>query len=126
MAKGVVNNYNSHVPNPPDKPQSINIRIEGDKIFRNDTLMAYYTMDLRLPGGSMNGTSKGSYLYRIDDTAGNFMAWVKVPLARSVFFLQPAGEKESLSIVTTDRDERKIIASAAKVLVVHNMSKQGN
>lgn len=126
LDKGVVNRYNSSSPNPADNPQTINIRIEGDKIFRNDTLMGRYMIDMHLAGGGLQGSSKNSNLYRIDDAEGNLMAWVKVPLTRSVFFLAPAGEKESLSVVTTDRDERKIIASAAKVLTVHKMYKGGN
>ncbi|MCB0697247.1 MAG: hypothetical protein KDC07_07770, partial [Chitinophagaceae bacterium] len=76
LQQGIVNNYNSGTPTPAEKPQSINIRIAGDKIYRNDTLMGYYRMDMHLPLGNLHGSSKNNYLYRIEDTTGKFIAWV--------------------------------------------------
>lgn len=124
LQKGVVNNYNSETGKVAERPATINIKVVGDKIYRDDSLFARYELDKHLPGIGLSGSAQNSNLYKIEDMNGNLMAWVSVPMLRSVFFLTPAGEEEALSIVTTDRDEHKIIASATKVLIVHNRMKQ--
>lgn len=124
LQMGVASDYNSATGKPKQQPSTINIKVEGDKIYRDNNLYAVYTLDKHLAGGGVWGSSKGSNLYKIDDPNGNLLAWVSVPVLRSSFFLLPAGEKESLSVVTTDRDEQKIIANAAKVLIVHSAAKK--
>lgn len=123
LQQGVASDYNSATGKAKQQPSTINIKVEGDKIYRDNNLFAVYTLDKHLTGGGVWGSSKGSNLYKIDDPNGNLLAWVSVPVLRSTFFLLPAGEKESLSVVTTDRDEQKIIANAAKVLIVHSAAK---
>lgn len=124
LQQGVASNYNSATGEAKQQPSTINIKVEGDKIYRDNNLFAVYSLDKHLSGGNVWGSSKGNNLYKIDDPNGNLLAWVSVPVLRSSFFLLPAGEKESLSVVTTDRDEQKIIANAAKVLIVHQAAKQ--
>lgn len=124
LQRGIASDYNSATGRAKQQPATINIKVEGDKIYRDNELFAVYTLDKHISGGSVWGSSKGSNLYKIDDPNGNLLAWVSVPLLRSSFFLLPAGEKESLSVVTTDRDEQKIIASATKVLIVHSAAKK--
>jgi hypothetical protein len=123
LNKGISNNYNSATQHVADKKGSIDIRIEGDKIYRNDTLMGTYRQEISLFIGGWRG-NKNDYVYLIDDPTGKLMAKVTLPTLRSIYILQPAGEKEQLKIVTTDRDEKRIISSAAKVLTVHNAQKK--
>lgn len=124
LQKGIVSNYNSVTGEARQRHATINIRIEGDKICRDDSLFALYELDMHLAGGNVWGSSKNHNLYRIEDPQGNLLAWVSVPMLRSTYFLRPAGEKESLAVVTTDRDEQKIIASAVKVLIVHKAAQK--
>lgn len=125
LERGIVSNYNSTTGKERERPSSINIRIEGDRIYKEDRLFAVYELDKHLSTGNTWGSRKGSNLYKIVTPDGNLLAWVSVPILRSSFFLLPAGEKESLAVVTTDRDEQKIITSAVKVLIVHTAAKQG-
>lgn len=124
LTKGIANNYNSATGKDRERPATINIRIEGDKIYHDDNLYAVYELDKHLGGGNTWGSRKGSNLYKISSPESTLLGWVSVPILRSSFFLLPAGEKESLAVVTTDRDEQKIITSAVKVLIVHNAAKQ--
>ncbi len=124
LEQGIVSNYNSTTGKERERPSSINIRIEGDRIYKEDSLFAIYELDKHLGTGHTWGSRKGSNLYKIATPDGNLLAWVSVPILRSSFFLLPAGEKESLAVVTTDRDEQKIITSAVKVLIVHTAAKQ--
>lgn len=125
LEQGIVSNYNSTTGKDRERPSSIDIRIEGDRIYKDNSLFAVYELDKHLGTGATLGSNKGNNLYKIATPDGNLMAWVSVPVLRSSFFLLPAGEKESLAVVTTDRDEQKIIASAVKVLIVHTAAKQG-
>lgn len=124
LERGIISNYNSSKGKGRERPSSINIRIEGARIYKDDSLYAVYELDKHLGSGNTWGSRKGSNLYKISSPGGNLLGWVSVPILRSSFFLLPAGEKESLAVVTTDRDEQKIIASAVKVLIVHNAAKQ--
>lgn len=119
IAKGVATNYNSK-DGIDNRKQSINVVVNGNKVYKDSNWIATYELDKHIGTGNLLGTTKESKLYRIKDTVGNLMALVKAPQTRSVFFLLPAREKESLSVVTTDKDEEKIIASAVKVLLVHS------
>lgn len=121
LAKGVTKNYNSSITDPgQEAANTFNIQVQGDKIFRNDSLVAQYKLAQTLPAGRMPGTRKYDYLYRIEDTTGTLLALVRVPLIMSVFYLEPVGSKNPLFIVNADREEDKIICSAAKVLAALN------
>ncbi|HEY9177145.1 MAG TPA: hypothetical protein VIN07_05620 [Flavipsychrobacter sp.] len=124
LTQGIASNYNSTTGKERERPSTINIKIEGDRIYKDDSLFAIYELDKHLGGGNTWGSKKGSNLYKISTPGGYLLGWVSVPILRSSFFLLPAGEKESLAVVTTDRDEQKIITSAVKVLIVHNAAKQ--
>lgn len=125
LQQGIVKNYNSATGQERQQQATINIRIEGDKIYKDDSLFALYELDKHLGTGNTWGSKKGHNLYKIATPDGTLLGWVSVPILRSSFFLLPAGEKESLAVVTTDRDEQKIIASATKVLIVHTNAKRG-
>lgn len=124
LQRSIVSNYNSSTGKDRERTASINIRIEGDRIYKDEHLFGQYYLDKHLGAGNLLGSAKDRNCYKIEDTNGNLLGWAIVPMLRSSFFLLPAGEKESLAVVTTDRDEQKIIASAVKVLIVHNAAKQ--
>lgn len=124
LERGIVSNYNSSTGKDRERRSTINVRIEGDRIYKDDQLFGQYYLDKHLGGGNLLGSAKDRNCYKIEDTNGRLLGWAIVPMLRSSFFLLPAGEKESLAVVTTDRDEQKIITSAVKVLIVHNAAKQ--
>lgn len=124
LQQAVVSNYNSPTGQAPERAMSINIRIVGDKIYKDDSLFGQYILDKHLGDGNLFGSRKDRYCYKIEDPNGMHVGWVVVPMLRSCYFLLPAGEKESLAVVTTDRDEQKIIASAVKVLIVHKAAQK--
>lgn len=125
LEQGIASNYNSTTGKERERPSSMNIRIEGDRIYKDEHLFGQYYLDKHLGTGNLLGSMKDRNCYKIEDPHGNLLGWAIVPMLRSSFFLLPAGEKESLAVVTTDRDEQKIIASAVKVLIVHTAAKQG-
>lgn len=124
LERGIVSNYNSSTGKEREHAASINIRIEGDRIYKDEQLFGQYYLDKHMGTGNLFGSAKDKNCYKIEDPNGNLLGWAIVPMLRSSFFLLPAGEKESLAVVTTDRDEQKIITSAVKVLIVHNAAKQ--
>ncbi len=124
LQHGIINNYNvSKISPKPKEQNTIEVTIKANDIYYKGEMVARYKVVQHMPIVGWSGSTKNNNLYVIEKPGGAIIAWVKVPLTRPVFHLMPADKKVSFPVVTTDRDERKIIASAMKVLIVMQQEK---
>lgn len=122
---GVINNYNVSKISPKEKTENtINVTVKGNDIYRNDTLVGHYKKVNNVPIIGWAGSTKNSNLYKIEGLQDELLAWVKAPLLQPVYHLMPSGYKSSFEVVTTERNEQRIIASAMKVLIVLRKEKE--
>lgn len=102
---------------------TMNVSVKGNNIYIADTLFGSYHLSKKIKGTGMPGTAKGNYLYEIEDKNGKELALFRVPVMRSVSYLQPVIQKDYLEIITPERNEEKLIAIACKALLASSFIK---
>jgi hypothetical protein len=112
-------NYNvSDLESEAPESNTLDLSVEGNNIYLAGRLFATYYLSKKIKATGIPGTWKGNYLYDILDTNGQEIAMLRVPVFRSVIYLQPLGEKDYIEIITPERNEQKLIALAGKILAM--------
>lgn len=117
--EGKYRNYNV---SPYDVPRAPNaLQVMNDKIYLNDTVIGSYSKN-----GTMRryGSVRNEHVFYIIGTEGISIAQLRVPILRSSFYMETLPEKKYFEIYSPERQEEKIIAEAAKVLLADGALKQ--
>lgn len=117
----VVTRYNDVKTKHRQNDKELNITVINDSIFLDAIKIATFEKDNSLPvTGAFHGGNKLNPLYRIKNTSGIHMGYVKIYAGESMICVEPAGAKKPLWILTTDREISTIIKSSVKALIVYN------
>lgn len=117
---GNYRSYNSTAYDVPDNTPKA-VRVNEDKIYLNDVLVGSYQRNATM---QRYGSYKNEHSYFITSTQGISVGQLRVSLLRSSFYLQTLPEKKYFEIYSAERQEEKIIAEAARVLVAAGALKQ--
>lgn len=121
----VIVRYNLPANENSTKNAQLNISITDNSIYYDNVLFATYSKDESIQIGAWHSFDKRhieklNSVYQITDTTNNIIGTVKINAAKPLVYILPAGAREPLWVLTTDRDVPTIIKSATKALIVYN------
>ncbi len=117
--EGKYRNYNVSPYDVPSAPKTL--QVMNQKIYLNDIVIGRYNKH-----GTMQryGSVRNEHVFYIMGAAGISVAQLRVPILRSSFYMETLPEKKYFEIYSPERQEEKIIAEAAKVLLAAGALKQ--
>ncbi|MBS1772638.1 MAG: hypothetical protein JST82_07255 [Bacteroidetes bacterium] len=118
LAAGASKNYNSSEYNiEGEQYNEIPISVKSNNIYYGDSLIATYRLSNQGRAGNMPGTGRGYFYYILNRPNGGAYGDLQVMEYKSSIYVWPVGTKNFFEVFTPERNEEKMIAVAAKVLV---------
>lgn len=117
--EGKYRNYNVSPYDVPGAPKAL--QVMNEKIYLGDIVIGSYSKN-----GTMQryGSVRNEHVFYIMGAEGVSVAQLRVPILRSSFYMETLPEKKYFEIYSPERQEEKIIAEAAKVLLAAGALKQ--
>ncbi|OSZ82529.1 hypothetical protein CAP35_04465 [Chitinophagaceae bacterium IBVUCB1] len=95
------------------------ITIDGNNIYYNGTVWGTYTRSKKLRSSLLPGSGIGGHYYYIYGNDNKLQGELEIASQYADVWVWPRGVKESMSIYTAERNEAKVLAVAAKFLIVY-------
>jgi hypothetical protein len=117
--EGKCRNYNVSPYDVPGAPKAL--QVINKKIYLDDVLIGSYNKNNTM---RHYGSFRNEHAFYIMGAEGISVAQLRVPILRSSFYMETLPEKKYFEIYSPERQEEKIIAEAAKVLLAAGALKQ--